>query len=244
LDRELSDEELIRADATRLGITRLCHLTPLRNLVHIASGEGLLSVTQLEAERAAFDQQDLNRYDNHPDYLSCSIEYPNVWYLRSRRREATPLQRLFPEWVCLLIDPKYLWSPKTQFCARNASAGGGEFLRPGYLAFRDLYADQILGAQGAARGRDRKPQSTPTDDQAEIMIQREIPLQDARTIVFADEEQASNNWGALRLLGVQEDSFKSLIAPDFFDVRLSSILRSGGIPAETPWTGPQGDATD
>ena len=28
----------------RLGVTRVCHLTPLRNLVHIATGAGVLGV--------------------------------------------------------------------------------------------------------------------------------------------------------------------------------------------------------
>jgi ssDNA thymidine ADP-ribosyltransferase, DarT len=241
VDRAISIGELIEGGADRLGITRLCHLTPLRNLLHIASGEGLLSVAQLEGERAIFDQQDLNRYDNHPDFISCSIEYPNVWYLRKRHKEATPLQRLFPEWVCLLIDRKYLWHPSTEFCPRNAAASGGSLLRPGYEAFCELYAEQVTGAQGISRGRDAKPKSCPTDDQAEVMIHRHIPLADANTIVFADEEQATNNLGALRLLGVPFESLDFLICPAFFEIQLSSTLRSGQIPAETPWAPPEDD---
>lgn len=243
MDRAVSVEEQIRAEADRLGITRLCHLTPLRNLLHIASGEGLLSIAQLEEERSAFDQQDLNRYDNHPAYISCSIEYPNVWYLRRRKLDATPLQRLFPDWVCLLIDRKHLWQPSTKFCARNAAAQGGRLLRPGYEAFCELYADEVAGAQGKQRGRDDKPDSCPTDDQAEVMIKRHVPLADANTIVFADEEQASNNWGALRLLGVPVESFNTLIAPAFFETQLSSLLRSGQRPTELPWSAPEGHGT-
>lgn len=87
------DLDGIEEEATRRNITRLCHLTPFRNLLHIASGSGLRSVADLSNdERAVFDQQDLERYDNHPDHISCSIEYPNVWYLRRRRWDATPLQ--------------------------------------------------------------------------------------------------------------------------------------------------------
>jgi len=240
VDRAIPVEELIKGEADRLGITRLCHLTPLRNLLHIASGEGLLSVAQLEDERAVFDQQDLNRFDNNPDFISCSIEYPNVWYLRKRRKEATPLQRLFPEWVCLLIDRKYLWQPSTEFCPRNAAASGGTLLRPGYDAFCELYADRVTGAQGKDRGRGAKPKPCPTDDQAEVMIHRHIPLEDANTIVFADEEQATNNLGALRLLGVPIDSLDFLICPSFFETQLSPLLRSGRIPAEVPWNPPKG----
>jgi ssDNA thymidine ADP-ribosyltransferase, DarT len=235
MDRAVADEA-IKTEAHRREITRLCHLTPLRNLLHIASGEGLRSVADLTDERLVFDQQDLARYDNHPDFISCSIEYPNIWYLRKRREDATPLQRLFPDWVCLLISRKYLWRPSTKFCPRNAAASRGVLLRSGYDAFAELYADYVPGAYGKSRGRDSKPESCPTDDQAEVMIHKQIPLADANTIVFADEEQASNSLGALRLLGVPVESLSFLIAPDFFKIQLSSILRSGEIPSEVPWT--------
>src|ERR1700722_3216987 len=99
----------ILQQATQRGVTRLCHLTPLRNLVHIATTGALLSTAELTAdERAAFDQQDLKRLDGHPDHICCSVQYPNIWYLRRKRWDATPLQKLFPAWVCLLIDPAYL----------------------------------------------------------------------------------------------------------------------------------------
>lgn len=233
------EDDLIRVEADRRGITRLCHLTPVRNLLQIATGNGLRSVVELEEERAAFDQQDLDRYDNHPDHLSCSIEYPNVWYLRQRRLQATPLQKLFPNWVCLLIDRKYLWAPSTEFSPRNASADGGDLLKPGYDAFMELYAERVPGAYGKTRGRDSKPASCPTDDQGEVMIHKQIPLEDASTVVFADEAQAADNLGALRLLGVPVEALNYLIAPAFFEVGLSRILRSGQKPPETPWTPPR-----
>ena len=138
----MTEAERIEAEARRLGIGRLCHLTPFRNLLHIASGDGLCSVTQLkEEDRTAFDPQDLQRLEQRPDHISCSIEYPNVWYLRNRKRDATPLQRLFPDWVCILIDTDCLWREGTEFAPRNASSSYGKLLRPGFDAFRGLYAE-------------------------------------------------------------------------------------------------------
>ncbi len=238
----MTDAEMIEAAARQLGIARLCHLTPVRNLLHIASGDGLRSVAELEQDRAAFDQQDLDRYDNRPEHISCSIEYPNVWYLRRRRQDATPLQRLFPDWVCLLIDPVYLWRPGTEFAPRNASASDGELLEPGFDAFQGLYAAQVTGAYGKTYGRDEKPTPCPTDDQAEVMIHKQIPLADARTVVFADEEQAKRHVAALRLLRVPVEKFNFLLAPDFFQTRLSSLLRGGRKPTETPWVPTAPDA--
>lgn len=78
----------MNADVRRVAldreVSRICHLTPSRNLVHIATGsDGLLSTQALQtAERREFHQQDLERLDGYPDYISCSIEYPNAWYLR------------------------------------------------------------------------------------------------------------------------------------------------------------------
>jgi ssDNA thymidine ADP-ribosyltransferase DarT-like protein len=232
----------IKAEAEAHEISRLCHLTPFRNLLHIVSGDGLKSVAELEGDRAAFDQQDLERLDQRPDHISCSVEYPNIWYLRRRLGDATPLQRLFPDWVCLLIDPKHLWAPGTEFAPRNAAAGGGAYLRPGYEAFCDMYPAKARGAYGKFYGRGQKPSACPTDDQAEVMIEKHIPLADASTIVFGDVNQAARNVSALRLLKVPVENFKLLIAPSFFKTELSAMLRGGEKPTETPWVPNEQDA--
>lgn len=234
--------ERIRAAVERRKITRLCHLTPFRNLLHIASGKGLLSVSDLNAdERAVFDQQDLARYDGRPEHISCSIEYPNVWYLRQRQRSATPLQKLFPDWVCLLIDPRYLWHAGTEFCPRNAAAGHGTHLKPGYDAFSSLFADTVSGAGGSDRGRDEKLDSCPTDDQAEVMVHKHIPLVHANRIIVADEAQANRVFAGLKLAKSPVEGLEFFIAPDFFETRLSDVLRRGERPIEIPWTPPKAD---
>lgn len=232
----MTDARLIEAEAKRLGIARLCHLTPARNLLHIASGNGLRSVVELEEDREVFDQQDLDRLDQRPDHISCSIEYPNVWYLRGRKLSATPLQQLFPDWVCVLVDPCCLWRPETEFAPRNASSSGGALLRPGFDAFRGLYAERVVGAHGKTYGRARKPPACPTDDQAEVMIHKRIPLAEANTVVFADDAQARRVVSALRLLRVPVEEFEFLIAPDLFETSLSEMLRAGRTPQEASWT--------
>src|SRR4051812_22708233 len=108
-------------------VSRICHLTPSRNLVHIGTGDdGLLSTQALQvAERREFHQQDLERLDGYPDYISCSIEYPNAWYLRSRRRSMLGEDRLFSDWVVLAIEPEYLWRGGALFFPPDAAAPGG-----------------------------------------------------------------------------------------------------------------------
>ena len=227
--------EPIAEQAVRRGVTRLCHLTPFRNLLHIARDGALLSTQELRSdERAAFQPQDLARLDGHHDHICCSIQYPNVWYLRSKRRETKPLQLLFPDWVCLLIKPSYLWADGALFCHRNAASGSGAFLAAGPDAFAAMYDDIVYGARGPT-SRDHKPDSCPTDDQAEVLIPKRIPLEDANHVVVAEEAQARRIYTGLELIGAPVRELVWTIAPQLFEVSLSATLRGGHAPVEISW---------
>ncbi len=228
--------EIERASIRR-GISRLCHLTPFRNLVHIASGEGLLSTKQLDdRDRDTFNKQDLERLDGHPDYISCSIEYPNAWYGRQRRSDTARAASLFPDWVCLTIEPKHLWGDTTLFCPRNAAAEGGRLIRSGIEAFESLYAPSVQGSGNRLFTRDGLPSACPTDQQAEVLVHRHVPLKDIQHVIVADEAQARRTFFGLRQLGLSDDLFRFRICPDVFDpYRLSRLLRSGARPAEADW---------
>src|SRR5262245_34350871 len=136
----------IKAEVQRRGITRLCHFTPSRNLIHIASGvTGILATKMLEnAERKLYTPTDLLRLDGHDGYISCSVEYPNAWYFDKARGNDI----LFKDWVVLQIMPKYLWARGTRFCARNAAGACGAEIGEGEGAFRAMFADSVRGAYG------------------------------------------------------------------------------------------------
>lgn len=226
----------VSAHAASLGVTRLCHLTPFRNLLHIASGAGVRSVADLNAdERSAFTQQDLERFDNHPDHISCSVQYPNVWYLRQKLRSLTTDQLFFPDWVCLFITPDNLDRPGVLSCHRNAAAAGGALLKPGLDAFKAMYDDPVNGSRGPI-GRGRKPASCPTDDQAEVMIPKFIPLAHCSHIAVRSEEQALRIYGALDLVGAPVAQLSWTIAADLFETASSGTLRAGGFPTERRWS--------
>jgi ssDNA thymidine ADP-ribosyltransferase, DarT len=228
----------VRREAERRGITRLCHFTPFRNLVHIATGEGLLSAAQLSGEqRQVFNQQDLARLDQHPDHINCSIEFPNAWYLRQRRGAARGADVLFPDWICICIKPHHLWRDDTLFCPRNAAASGGRFVAGGVDTFRGLYAEQVDGAHGQTFTRTAEREAAcPTDDQAEALVYRRIPIEDVQRIVVANEPQAKRTFIGLEQLGVPKDRLAYAICPEFYDPnRLSGLMRRGERPEETPW---------
>ena len=220
----------IRVKALRRGITRLCHFTPSRNLVHIVTDpQGLLATQSLTAdERAVFNPTDLARFDGHRDHVCCSVQYPNAWYFRNARGK----DAIFRDWVVLLLEPRHLWAHGTKFCPRNAAAAGGRLVAEGLETFEAMFAPEVVGAYGKtyARGPSRLP-SIPTDDQAEVLIPDRVARGDVLAIVVVDESQAKREIARLQTL--DERVPRVLIAPEFFDAhRLSSMLRRGVSPKE------------
>ena len=221
----------IRAHANRRGITRLCHFTPSRNLAHIASdSRGLLASRHLQNdETAIFNPTDKARLDGYPGHVCCSIQYPNAWYFRKAREK----ERLFLDWVVLLIDPTYLWRVDTKFCARNAAAGYGRGVRSGGAAFDALFADSVEGVRTYRRGP-HHPDFLPTDEQAEVLIPDRIGSDGVSAVVVRDDAQAALETSRLRLADLPVP--RIVIVPEFFDPHaLSRGLRRGRIPAESEY---------
>ena len=220
--------EKIRTGAMRRRITRLCHFTPSRNLAHVAEDpRGVLASRHLaESETAVFNPTDSERLDGFPDHVCCSIQYPNAWYFRRARNQ----DRLFKDWVILLINPHYLWRAGTKFCRRNAAAELGRLVADGADAFEGLFAETVEGQRAFRRGP-RRPAFLPTDEQAEVLIPDQVERQDVIGIAVRDEIQARRELERLALLGHR--SPRIVIAPDFFEPeRLSGQLRTGRIPVE------------
>jgi hypothetical protein len=220
--------EAIHASAMARGIKRLCHFTPSRNLVHIATQrQGVLATQHLrDDEKAVLNPTDLERLDGYPDHVCCSIQYPNAWYFRKAQEK----ERLFPDWVVLLIAAQYLWLPGTKFCPRNAAANHGRNVRGGAEAFEALFAPVVEGASTFRRS-DSHPQWLPTDEQAEVLIPDRIQREDVLGIVVRDESQAKREAGRLEQL--DEPVPRLFIAPMFFSAKqLSGSLRNGDLPTE------------
>lgn len=220
----------IRMNARARGITRLCHFTPSRNLVHIATDpNGLLASARLqEAEKSVFNATDRVRLDGFPDHVCCSIQYPNAWYFRNARAN----ESLFADWVVLLIKPHHLWAPGSKFCPRNAAANFGRGVAEGEAAFEAMFVPTVIGAYQKCYSRSgRHPGWLPTDEQAEVLIPDQVAREDILEIAVADEAQARREHA--RLTQLQVDVPTIVIAPDFFNPRqLSASLRNGRIPPE------------
>ena len=216
---------LIRDEATRRGITRLCHFTPSRNLGHIAADkEGVLASCHLkENEKNILNPTDLERLDGYLDHVCCSVQYPNAWYFRAARNR----EPLFLDWVVLFITPDYLWRAGTKFSPRNAATERGGLVQEGYEAFLALFAKSV-GEYARGAGH---PNFLPTDEQAEVLIPDRVRREDILAVAVCDEAQAKREDSRLELLGLKPVPF--VIAGEFYEPRrLSGLLRSGRMPRE------------
>lgn len=227
----------IKAEAAERGISRLCHFTPVRNLVHIATGRSLKSTEALQnQEKKAFNQQDLQRLDQHPDHISCTIEFPNAWYYRKKAANRGGEAALFRTWVVLLLAPDPLWADDTLFCPQNAAAGGGAYICSGLDCFRGLYAEAVQGTGGTYHRQSVRSPAVPTNDQAEVLVYRQIPLSSVQAIALRDEDQAREVFAGLRQIGGEPERFRFVIVPSFFEPSaLSAMIARGERPDEQPW---------
>jgi hypothetical protein len=227
--QEIQDEVL------RRGITRLCHFTPSRNLLHIAAGKkGILATANLEAiERDVYNPTDIQRLDGHRGHICCSIEFPNIYYLDQCRIK----EPLFEGWVVLLIRKDYLWQEGTLFCPRNAASGMGGNLTHGQDGFRSLFSDQVGGAQGRVFTRFQgQLECCTTDVQAEVLVADRIDISDILAVGVRTEQQAEQERIRMKVCQIDPDLFSFRIAPALFDrTLLLKELNMGRRPKERVW---------
>ncbi len=63
------------------GVTRLCHFTKFQNLTHIiTSVDGVLASSSIRQDTK--NVNDTARYDGELDFVCCSVQYPNSWFLK------------------------------------------------------------------------------------------------------------------------------------------------------------------
>lgn len=225
----------VAATLAAMSVARLVHFTPARNLSKILRDGAIRSVTEMEADaRAAFARTDLLRLDGHPDKISCSLQYPNGFYLDIARHK--PDMVGYADWVFLLLDKQVAATVGTLFSTRNAAAGGAV---PGVDGLTACYADQTVGQGGKLymRGASHDPGS-PTDVQAEVLVPSPIPLSAVYGIVFPSSEAAAEEEGRLeRLSATVPATVRWIIAPGMFGKwSVSDAVTRSAYLTETDWT--------
>ncbi len=202
----------IQKECQRRGITRLCHFTQSRNLAHILGDcHSVLSKQRLMEEDLPYNPTDRDRWDGCEDLVCCSIEFPNAFYFAKVRQQ----DHLFKDWVVLVIKPDYLWKPGTKFCPTNAATERGSHIKEGFESFQSLFERRVLGV--STDRSERHLPCSPTNIQAEVLVQDPIPLDDIISIAVADEEQAMREICRASLQGISiNQHIQFLVAPDFY----------------------------
>lgn len=222
---------LSEKDVRQRGITRLCHFTKSNKLLHIMSSEsGIISVKFLaELHGDLLAQNDTRRYDGKLDHISCSVQYPNTWYL-NKIRDIDPI---FKQWVVLFLNPMIMLDSRTLFCHRNAAANSGRDLKNGLKGFEGMFKQTVQGQRLLTRTR-QMPDCCPTDGQAEVMIYRHIARSDILAVAVPTIDQAKDEIVRLEFIASSPE-VQFVIAPDLFNNNWHSQIRVGKIPEEMPY---------
>lgn len=211
-------------------IKRICHFTKSKNLSHILNDfEGIYAIDFLPENYQ--DYNDSLRLDGKTDYICCSIEYPNVFYLDRIKNN----DKLFKDWIILSINPKIMCLEKTLFSKVNAATERGRYISKGIEGFKVLFENHIVTNKRSITRPFTMLESSPTDIQAEVLIYNKIPLEYIKEIIVKSELQAREEFFRMRLWGGKSD-IPIIVSPELFDKDLSNKIRAGAVPKEYCWS--------
>lgn len=210
------------------GVKRLCHFTSLKNLSHILySSDGILPSSVIRGDMKTVN--DPHRYDGCPDFVCCSVQYPNCWYMEKAMKENNDKDTLFKDWAVIFIDLEILNQTEIKYCPVNAASGYGRFIRD---KFDTLFHDSVSNDRRTIVRKPNMLSCCPTDDQAEVLIKGGIPRSYISGIAVATEMEGAQIKGIFPTIKI--DPIPLYLAPVLFTKEISSMVRLGQIPEETP----------
>lgn len=214
------------------GVSRLCHFTKLQSLTHILSSErGILASNSIRSDTK--NVTDTERYDGELNYICCSVEYPNSWFLKKAIEKNQ--DQIFMDWVVLYIDLSVLAYKEAKFCPCNASRGYGK-----YIDNNMENIETIFKMQTSTFRYPRTPNMLaccPTDGQAEILIKDSIPRNYLFGIVVGNEEIAKSVYAILKIFEVEHINI--YISPDVLMPNWNNMVREGYKPNEILYDVPE-----
>lgn len=221
----------ILEEMNKRGVNRLCHFTKSKNIPQILNNfDGVLATEVIP--KYYREVNDEHRFDGKGNYICCSIEYPNVYYLDRVKDN----DRLFNEWVIIGIDPKVVLECHTLFSKVNAATERGKYIMPGVEGFKSIYSNEIITNKRKIIRNYNLPIACATDIQAEVMILEKIDRKYIKEIIVADVEQTKREYIRMNLLNIG-DGIKIKVCGDLFKRELGDILKKGNIPKEIEYNG-------
>lgn len=202
-------------------IRRLCHMTQIDKLFSILYGdEGILATAFCNSK--SMYRNDMDRLDGKTEYISTSIEYPNVWYY-SNKKNINPYVN---NWAVIFIDPTLSQEDKTLFCLINSAASKGAYISGDAKNFSALFNQQV----GYRRRTSNMLCCCPTDDQAEVLLYKHVPVCSITGIAFESEHTLNT---MLKLFDKYSINYPDLyLSKELFSTELSDSIRNGCRPRE------------
>ena len=192
-----------RYEINRRGITQLCHFTRLSVLQSIRA-HGLCNTQYLQQNEIPFIQNDRNRFDGHSNYISSTVQFPNIKLLKRWRRCDSS-----EDWVILFLNPELLCQnvASNKFSPTNAAFCSGGFIMTGTEGFNRMFAAQVETRQGV-QFRDNNLQACSTTNvQAEVLLhQQKIDWSNILTIVVQNERNAERVSSIDSQMTIKKDS--------------------------------------
>ena len=203
------------------GVSRLCHITQIDKLFSILYGNEGIWATDFCNSKSMY-KNDMDRMDGKTEYISTSIEYPNVWYY-SNKKDVNPYVN---NWAVLFIDPALCQEDKTLFCPINSAASKGGYISEDAKILRASFNHQV----GYRRRTRNMLNCCPTDDQAEVLVYKHVPVNRIIGIAFETEHTLNT---MLKLFDKYSLDYPDLyLAREIFTTELSNSIRNGCRPEE------------
>jgi TPR repeat protein len=204
------------------GIDKLIHFTQYKNIESILK-HGLMTRSNLDSLSIKYYFNDRMRLDNRENSISLSISYPNHIMLWKYSRDE--------HCVILVLEPSILWEYDCAFCGCNAatriikktpidSLRGLDALK--YMFETDEEEEEL-------RKSERIKSCDPTDEQAEVLVFDDIPIDKVIGIHFTPKNNKYRSEYSDFIKNIAETSefkntgIKVMLDKYFFDYGRGSV---------------------
>lgn len=189
------------------GIEYLVHFTPTINLLSIYEQGKVLSRAAIE--KFDIDQTDIFDFVEFTDeirfddknYINLSVQHPNSFLFKRFQQKTQDDGYIF--WCVLKIDKKYIYHKDTLFSVTNAANSHNKRVTgvTGNIEKFKMMFDpslQIVTSYNSRQViRTNLKDKYPTDEQAEILVKNEIPVEDILWVCFKNEQDLAAGKAAL-----------------------------------------------
>lgn len=205
------------------GVTRLCHFTKFQNLTHIITSEdGILASGAIRQDTKHVN--DTARYDGELNCVCCSVQYPNSWFLNTAIQKNT--DKIFDDWIVMYINLDVLNYRNAKFCPCNASKSKGAYINSNIENIASIFEPVVSGFSRTSE----MLSCCPTNGQAEILIENDIPRKYIDGIAVGNENIAARVYAMLKIY--EMEYINLYIAPDVLTTNWSPMIKRGCLPQE------------